>query len=98
MIVAELLPGPVLFELADPDADEAESGLGIGAMIAAGYSLDGLSLLVRTRELLLFNTSNTRSFSSFSSAFFRLCAILPACRLCWIKTFGFVGVPPDECE
>ena len=82
MTVAELLAGPVLFELADPDAEEVDRGFGTGVIVTPGYSFVGLSLLVLPRELaeglLLFNTSMPRSCSSFSSAFFKLCAILPA--------------------
>lgn len=73
-------------ELPEPDIDEVDRGFALGVITA---SLDGLSLLVRALELpaagvllLLFSTSITRSFSSFSSAFFRLCAIRPACKLC----------------
>ena len=68
----------MLFELPDPDAEEVERGFEIGVMMGAGGSFVGLSLLVLERALLLFNTSITRSFSNFSSAFFKLCAIRPA--------------------
>ena len=81
MTVAELLPGPEPLEVPDPDADDVERGFVAGVMVAEFISFVGLSLRVLTRtpeELLLFSTSSTRSFSSFSSAFLRLCAIRPA--------------------
>lgn len=59
LVIVELPRGPVLFELADPDADEVERGFVIEVIVALsgrGSSFDGLSLLVRARELLLFNT------------------------------------------
>ena len=84
--VAVLLGLPDVPELPEPENDDVDRGLSTGVNV---ISLVGLSLLVRVRELpdagvllLLFKTSITRSCSSLSSAFFRLCAIRPACRLC----------------
>lgn len=68
----------------DPDEPEADASLLI--------SLLGLELRLRFVVELVFSTSITRSFCSRSSAFLRLCAILPACSDCWIKTL----VGPDE--
>lgn len=68
-------------------------------IVRAATPFVGLSLRVRLLASLLddgaedLSTSSTRSFSSFSSAFFRLFAMRPACRLCWMSTFGFVGAP-----
>lgn len=80
-MVSELL-GPLLCELPDPDAEDVgDRAFEIGVM---PHSFDGLSLRVLTLSLvlLLFSTSSTRSCCNFSSAFFRLCAIRPACKDC----------------
>ena len=116
IVVAELPPrvfGRASSELTEADSDAEADDL---CLVVAGgggggaSSLVGLSLLFRTSTeppgLLLaelrLRTSSTRSFSNFCSAFFRLCAMRPACKLCWMRTFGCVGVPapapPPGCE
>lgn len=65
----------------DSDLDDVEPML---------RPLDGLWLRTRRLGELLLRTSNTRVFSSFSSAFFKLCAMRVACNDCCISELGAV--------